>query len=221
MNEADTCRRLVVPKLQAAGWETEPHRINEQVTFTDGRIVVAGRKARRRPGKRADYILRFSPDMPIAVVEAKPEYKTPGDALQQAKEYAEILGLRFAYATNGASILELPVQNAIPCATMRAFFALFTLSILPLVAPTDWRQAPAADWQAIFNGRNLDGWVVKFAHHALGDNYRDTFRVEGRRHPRDVRQVRRVRRSLRPPVLQARSCPTTCSRSSTASSASR
>ncbi len=42
MNEADTCRRLIVPKLQAAGWETEPHRINEQVTFTDGRIVVAG-----------------------------------------------------------------------------------------------------------------------------------------------------------------------------------
>lgn len=106
MNEADTCRRLIVPKLQAAGWETDPHRINEQVTFTDGRIVVAGRKARRRPGKRADYILRFSPDMPIAVVEAKPEYKTPGDALQQAKEYAEILGLRFAYATNGANILE-------------------------------------------------------------------------------------------------------------------
>jgi type I restriction enzyme R subunit len=55
MNEADTCRKLVVPKLQAAGWEAEPHRINEQVTFTDGRIVVVGRKARRRPGKRADF----------------------------------------------------------------------------------------------------------------------------------------------------------------------
>jgi len=62
MNEADTCRRLIVPKLQASGWETEPHRINEQVTFTDGRIVVVGRKARRRPGKRADYVLRF--DLP-------------------------------------------------------------------------------------------------------------------------------------------------------------
>jgi type I restriction enzyme R subunit len=46
MNEADTCRRLIVPKLQTAGWETEPHRINEQVTFTDGRIVVAGRLER-------------------------------------------------------------------------------------------------------------------------------------------------------------------------------
>lgn len=55
---------------------------------------------------------------------------------------------------------------------------LLTLSFLSLVAPTDWRSAPAADWQVIFNRRNLDGWVVKLAHHDLGDNYADTFRVD-------------------------------------------
>src|SRR5678810_1156663 len=55
---------------------------------------------------------------------------------------------------------------------------LVTLSLLSQAAPADWRNAPAADWQTIFNGRNLDGWVVKFAHHELGDNYADTFRVE-------------------------------------------
>lgn len=106
LNEADTCRRYVVPKLQAAGWEDEPHRINEQVTFTDGRIIVAGRGGRRRPGKRADYILRYRSDVALAVVEAKPSYATPGQGLQQAKEYAEILGLKFAYATNGQGIIE-------------------------------------------------------------------------------------------------------------------
>jgi type I restriction enzyme R subunit len=105
-NEADTCRRYVVPKLQAAGWDTEPHRLNEQATFTDGRIVVFGGRGQRRPGKRADYILRYRPDMPIAVVEAKPTYASPGEGLQQAKEYAEILGLKFAYATNGRGIIE-------------------------------------------------------------------------------------------------------------------
>jgi len=42
----------------------------------------------------------------IAVVEAKPEYRSPGDGLQQAKDYAEILGLSFAYATNGHGIVE-------------------------------------------------------------------------------------------------------------------
>ncbi|MBN2011959.1 DEAD/DEAH box helicase family protein [candidate division KSB1 bacterium] len=106
MNEADTCRTYIVPKLQHAGWENEPHRINEQVTFTDGRIIVLGNKIRRGKQKRADYILRYTRDFPIAVVEAKASYKTPGAGLQQAKEYANILGLEFAYSSNGAGIIE-------------------------------------------------------------------------------------------------------------------
>lgn len=105
-NEADTCRRYVVPRLQVAGWDDVPHRINEQVTFTDGRIIVTGRRGRRRPGKRADYVLRFHSDFPLAVIEAKPSYKTPGQGLQQAKDYAEIPDLKFAYATNGHGIIE-------------------------------------------------------------------------------------------------------------------
>jgi type I restriction enzyme R subunit len=105
-NEADTCRRFVVPKLQAAGWDVEPCQIREQVTFTDGRIVVIGRKGSRRPGKRVDYLLRYRPDYAIAVVEAKPDYKLATDGLQQAKDYADLLGLKFAYATNGKDIVE-------------------------------------------------------------------------------------------------------------------
>jgi type I restriction enzyme R subunit len=105
-NEADTCRKFVEPELRAAGWEDSPHLFQEQVTFTDGRIIVAGQKARRRPGKRADYILRHTPDIAIAVVEAKPEASSPAEGLQQAKDYAEILGLKFAYSTNGHGIVE-------------------------------------------------------------------------------------------------------------------
>jgi type I restriction enzyme R subunit len=62
-NEADTCRLYVEPKLKAVGWEDEPHRANSQHIFTYGRIIVAGQKAKRRPGKRADYILRYTPDI--------------------------------------------------------------------------------------------------------------------------------------------------------------
>ena len=105
-NEADTCRKFVVPKLQSVGWDTDPHRLNEQVTFNDGRIIAAGSKGHRRPGKRADYLLRYRPDLSIAVVEAKASYCSAADGLQQAKDYAEILGLKFAYATNGTDILE-------------------------------------------------------------------------------------------------------------------
>ncbi|MGH9908076.1 MAG: DEAD/DEAH box helicase family protein, partial [Pyrinomonadaceae bacterium] len=104
--EADTCRRLVVPKLQAAGWDDDPHSIAEQRTITDGRIVPVGKGFVRKPPKRVDYLLRHARDFPLAVVEAKPEYKTAGDGLQQAKCYAEMLGLKFAYATNGSDIIE-------------------------------------------------------------------------------------------------------------------
>ena len=65
-NEADTCRRYVVSKLQAAGWEEEPHQTNEQVTFTDGWIVATGRRGLRKPGRRADNILRYPlPCLPV------------------------------------------------------------------------------------------------------------------------------------------------------------
>ncbi len=112
-SEADTCRKFVVPALQAAGWEDAPHEIAEQRTFTDGRVVPTGNGAKRRKGKRADYLLRFTSDVAIAVVEAKPEYKHAAEGLQQAKEYAAILGLRFAYATNGQAIIEADLQTGI------------------------------------------------------------------------------------------------------------
>jgi type I restriction enzyme R subunit len=89
-----------------AGWDEPPHSVTEQRTFTDGRIVVADTKTRRGPQKRSDYLLQYTRDFTIAVVEAKAAYKSPGTGLQQAKDYAEILGLKFAYATNGKGIVE-------------------------------------------------------------------------------------------------------------------
>jgi type I restriction enzyme, R subunit len=107
LNEADTRRRFVTPALQRAGWDTEPHAILEERTFTDGRIVPMGmNQARRREPKRADYILRYTRDFPIAVVEAKPESDPEAAGLQQAKEYAEFLSLKYAYSTNGHGIVE-------------------------------------------------------------------------------------------------------------------
>src|SRR5262245_26080840 len=102
--EADTCRKYVLPKLYSAGWNDD--QINEQRTFTDGRIMVVGTKVWRREQKRADYLLRYRPNLMIAVVEAKASHKNPGDGLQQAKEYAQILDLKFAYSTNGHGIVE-------------------------------------------------------------------------------------------------------------------
>ncbi len=106
VTEADTCRTLITPALVDAGWGESPRLIAEQHYFTDGRIVIVGRGAKRRQGKRADYVLRFTRDLPLAVVEAKAEDVPAGEGMQQAKDYAQILGLHFAYATNGHTILE-------------------------------------------------------------------------------------------------------------------
>ena len=57
LNEADTCRKYVLPKLIDAGWDNDPHSFTEQKTFTDGRIVVTGNLTHRRRQKRADYLL--------------------------------------------------------------------------------------------------------------------------------------------------------------------
>jgi type I restriction enzyme, R subunit len=111
LGEADTCRKFIVPLLQQAGWDNDPHAINEQRTFTDGRVIFAGGKPRRGKQKRADYLLRYTANFPIAVVEAKAEYKSAADGVQQAKEYAEILGLKFAYASNGTEIIEIDYTN--------------------------------------------------------------------------------------------------------------
>ena len=106
LSEADTSRKLIIPKLQVAGWENDPHSIAEQRSITDGRIIPAGKGFIRRPPRRVDYLLRYERNFPLAVVEAKAAWKTAGDGMQQAKDYAEMLGLKFAFATNGQEIIE-------------------------------------------------------------------------------------------------------------------
>ena len=105
-NEADTCREFVIPQLTLAGWDRDPRHIAEQYFFTDGRVLVSRGAAVRQKRKFADYLLYHTYDFPVAVVEAKRISRRPHDGLQQAKDYAEILGLKFAYSTNGQGIVE-------------------------------------------------------------------------------------------------------------------
>ena len=107
LTEADTCRIHVTPTLQSAGWSAEPYAIGEQRPITDGRILLIGGKARRAKVRKPDYILYYRRDYPIAVVEAKEVGLPAENGVQQAREYAEMLKLRFAYATNGRKIIEI------------------------------------------------------------------------------------------------------------------
>jgi type I restriction enzyme, R subunit len=108
-NEADTRAKLIDPALRAAGWgesqiEREHYFIrNRQIT--DGRIFLTGERARRRAPKKVDYLLRYHSEM-LAVVEAKEESEAVEAGLGQAREYAELLKLLFAYSSNGHGFAE-------------------------------------------------------------------------------------------------------------------
>jgi hypothetical protein len=95
LSEADTGRKLVVPKLVAAGWDSEPHSIGEPRTAEHNRRSdYSGWKGFvRKAPKRVDYLLHYTRDFPLAVIEAKAAYRTAADGVQQAKQYAEILWL--------------------------------------------------------------------------------------------------------------------------------
>ena len=118
--EADTCRKAIAPRLLAAGWDSPPHQLQEQRTITPGRILFAKAGTRRGRPRRLDYLLRYQPDIPIAVVEAKASYRTAAEGMQQAKLYASMLSLKFAYASNGEEILEFDFFTGTE--SVRAFF---------------------------------------------------------------------------------------------------
>lgn len=110
MNEADTRARKVEPKLKVSGWTgslvTREYYYQRDHPYTKGRITVVGNDARRGKPRKADYLLRYSDGFPIAAIEAKPDEVPAETGLEQAKGYARDLGLAFAYATNGDTIIE-------------------------------------------------------------------------------------------------------------------
>ena len=78
MSERDICTKYITPALVEAGWDIKK-QIKEEVTFTDGRVIVRGNVTTRGKKKRADYILYYKSNLPIAVVEAKDNKHSIGE----------------------------------------------------------------------------------------------------------------------------------------------
>ena len=100
LSERDICTKFITPKIEAAGWDIQ-NQVREEVTFTDGRIYVRGKLHTRGAQKRADYILYYKPNIPIAVIEAKDNNHTVGAGIQQALGYAKTLEIPFVFSSNG------------------------------------------------------------------------------------------------------------------------
>ncbi len=100
LSERDICTKYITPALVKGGWDVET-QIREEVGFTKGRIIVRGKLVSRGAAKRADYVLYFKPNLPIALIEAKDNTHSVGDGLQQALAYSETLEIPFVFSSNG------------------------------------------------------------------------------------------------------------------------
>ena len=100
LSERDICTKFISPAVKRAGWD-EMTQMREEVSFTKGRIIVRGKLVTRGKAKRADYILYYKPNIPIAIIEAKDNNCSLGDGMQQALDYANTLEIPFVFASNG------------------------------------------------------------------------------------------------------------------------
>jgi type I restriction enzyme, R subunit len=100
LSERDICSQFIGPAIEQGGWDRTT-QVREEVSFTKGRIIVRGKLVSRGKAKRADYILYYKPNMPIAIVEAKDNCHSVGDGMQQALEYAKTLNIPFVFTSNG------------------------------------------------------------------------------------------------------------------------
>lgn len=103
-SERDICTKFIMPAITNAGCDLLT-QVREEVSFTAGRIFVKGRLTTRGKAKRADYILYYKPNIPIAVIEAKDNNHSVRAGIQQALDYAKCLDIPFVFNSNGEGFL--------------------------------------------------------------------------------------------------------------------
>lgn len=104
LSERDICTKFITPAIEKAGWD-KVTQLLEEVSFTDGKIYVRGKLTARGKQKRADYILYYKPNIPIAIIEAKDNNHSVRAGIQQALDYAQILDIPCVFSSNGDGFL--------------------------------------------------------------------------------------------------------------------
>ena len=109
MTEEEVKLNFITPSILNAGWDMK--LIKMEYPITAGKIVVKGNKAYRLAKKRADYVLFYKDNLPLAIVEAKDDSHLIGDGMLQAQEYAEKLDIRFVFTSNGDGFLSYDMET--------------------------------------------------------------------------------------------------------------
>ncbi len=103
MTEEEVKLNYITPAIETAGWQKK--QIRMEYAINAGKIVVRGNVARRLPKKKADYVLFYKENLPLAIIEAKDNSHNIGDGMFQAQEYADKLDIRFVFTSNGDGFL--------------------------------------------------------------------------------------------------------------------
>lgn len=109
LSEEDIKARYITPAITDAGWDIKK-QVRLEYAFTAGRIILRGNITARGKQKRADYVLFYKSNFPLAIVEAKDNNHPVGGGLQQAIGYATAMDVHYVYASNGDGFVE---QNLI------------------------------------------------------------------------------------------------------------
>ena len=148
LSERDVITKFIIPSIEASGWDKQS-QIREEVSFTAGRIFVKGKLTKRGKKKRADIIIYYKPNIPVAVVEAKDNKHTVGAGMQQALEYANTLDIPVAISSNGDGFV---IQYRKNCGPQDADGK----SIVSENADIDHFPTPAELWECYKRYNNLE-----------------------------------------------------------------
>ena len=100
LSEADIISKFILPAVESAGWD-DMLQIRQEVKLRDGKVIVRGNLGVRKTVKSADIVLYHKPNMPLAVIEAKANKHDIAKGMQQGLDYARLLDVPFAFASNG------------------------------------------------------------------------------------------------------------------------
>ena len=100
LSEMDIRTKFITPAIVSAGWSSFS-QMREEYKVTNGRIIASGKICKREAPLKADYVLFYKPNKPIAIVEAKDNNHTMADGIQQALQYADMMDVPFAFSSNG------------------------------------------------------------------------------------------------------------------------
>lgn len=106
LSEEDIKLKYITPQICAKGWSLDDISMEYKVQFTDGKINLKGNLVSRSTPKYADYLLFYNSTTPIAIIEAKVAKFSVSHGMQQAKTYAEMMRIPFAYSSNGQGFHE-------------------------------------------------------------------------------------------------------------------